>query len=109
MSHATDWRLMPDVAPAAAACFADLDRVFALDGEVIAQDSMSRTLRVEVGGKSAGDEFGFDRRDVLEDTTLRLVRTTPMTPSLPAGIIRPVSCPSSLSSCRCAMRFSAVS
>ena len=33
MSQATDWRLMPDVDPVAAERFADLDSVFALNGE----------------------------------------------------------------------------
>ena len=31
----SDWQLMPGVEPAAAACFADLDAVFALEGEII--------------------------------------------------------------------------
>ena len=51
MSKATDWRLMPDVDAAAAEHFADLDSVFALDGEIVAADSMTRTLRVEVNGR----------------------------------------------------------
>ena len=51
MSQATDWRLMPDVDPVAAARFADLDSVFALDGEIVAMDSMTRTLRVEINGR----------------------------------------------------------
>ena len=51
MSQATDWRLMADVDPLAAARFADLDSVFALDGEIVAMDSMTRTLRVEISGR----------------------------------------------------------
>ena len=51
MSQATDWRLMPDVDPVVAARFADLDSVFALDGEIVAADSMTRTLRVEINGR----------------------------------------------------------
>ncbi len=31
--------------------FGDIDKVFALDGETMAQDSLSRVLRVGVGGK----------------------------------------------------------
>ena len=50
MSQATGWRLMPDVDPLAAERFADLDSVFALDGEIVAADSMTRTLRVEING-----------------------------------------------------------
>jgi hypothetical protein len=51
MNQATDWRLLPDVDPAAAARFADLDCVFALEGEIVARDSMTRTLRVEINGR----------------------------------------------------------
>jgi tRNA A-37 threonylcarbamoyl transferase component Bud32 len=51
MSQATGWRLMPDVDPVAAARFADLDSVFALDGEIVARDSMSLTLRVDINGR----------------------------------------------------------
>jgi tRNA A-37 threonylcarbamoyl transferase component Bud32 len=51
MSKATDWRLMSDVDAAAAERFADLDSVFALDGEIVALDSMTRTLRVEINGR----------------------------------------------------------
>ncbi len=51
MNRATDWRLMPDIDAAAAARFADLDSVFALDGEIVAADSMTRTLRVEINGR----------------------------------------------------------
>ena len=46
----SDWQLMPVVDPFAAARFADLDAVFALEGDVVAQDSMTRTLRVEING-----------------------------------------------------------
>jgi tRNA A-37 threonylcarbamoyl transferase component Bud32 len=51
MSRATGWRLLPDVDPVAAECFADLDRVFTLEGEVVAADSMTRTLRVEINDR----------------------------------------------------------
>lgn len=51
MNQATGWRLLPDVDPVAAARFADLDSVFALDGEIVAADSMTRTLRVEINGR----------------------------------------------------------
>jgi len=51
MSQANDWRLMPDVDPAAAQRFADLDSVFALEGEMVALDSMTRTLRIEISGR----------------------------------------------------------
>ena len=51
MNQATDWQLLPDVDPAAAARFADLDCVFTLEGEVVARDSMSLTLRVEIKGR----------------------------------------------------------
>ncbi len=48
---ANNWRLMPDVDPAAAERFADLDSVFALEGEIVALDSMTRTLRIEINGR----------------------------------------------------------
>ena len=51
MSRATGWRLLPDVDPVAAERFADLDSVFTLEGEVVAADSMTRTLRVEINGR----------------------------------------------------------
>jgi tRNA A-37 threonylcarbamoyl transferase component Bud32 len=51
MSQANDWRLMPRVDPAAAERFADLDSVFALEGEIVAQDSMALTLRIEIKGR----------------------------------------------------------
>ena len=51
MSQANSWRLMPEVDPAAVERFADLDSVFALDGEIVALDSMTRTLRVEINGR----------------------------------------------------------
>lgn len=44
------WQLADDLPAAARAAFADLDRVFALEGEWIAADQMSKVLRVEVGG-----------------------------------------------------------
>lgn len=51
MSAANDWRLMPDIDPAAAERFADLDSVFALEGEIVARDSMALTLRIEINGR----------------------------------------------------------
>ncbi len=51
MSQANEWQLMPDVDPAAAERFADLDSVFALEGEMVALDSMTRTLRIEINGR----------------------------------------------------------
>ena len=56
MNQATDWQLLPDVDPAAAARFADLDCVFTLEGEVVARDSMSLTLRVEIKGRRHGEK-----------------------------------------------------
>lgn len=47
----SDWRVLPGIDPAAAARFADLDAVFALEGEIVAKDSTTRTVRVEVGGR----------------------------------------------------------
>lgn len=47
MSH---WQLDAALPPAARAAFADLDRVFALDGERIASDPLSKVLRVEIAG-----------------------------------------------------------
>jgi tRNA A-37 threonylcarbamoyl transferase component Bud32 len=51
MSQANEWRLMPDVDPAVAERFADLGCVFALEGEMVALDSMTRTLRIEINGR----------------------------------------------------------
>jgi hypothetical protein len=46
------WRLNPEFSSSlAAVLFGDIDRVFALDGELIAHDSLSRVLRVTAGGK----------------------------------------------------------
>ena len=46
----SQWRVLPGVDAAAAARFADLDAVFALEGEIVAKDSTTRTVRVEVNG-----------------------------------------------------------
>ena len=47
-----DWTLNPDYATGEAVCpFSDIDRVFALDGELITHDSLSRVLRVSIDGK----------------------------------------------------------
>ena len=45
-----DWWLNPQY-PSAAALFGDIDRVFALAGERITSDSLSRVLRVSAAGK----------------------------------------------------------
>ncbi|CAG0933302.1 MAG: 3-deoxy-D-manno-octulosonic acid kinase [Rhodocyclaceae bacterium] len=45
------WHVMPGTDPAAATRFADLDAVFALEGEIVAKDSTTRTVRVEVNGR----------------------------------------------------------
>ena len=47
----SEWRVLPGVDAEAAARFADLDAVFALEGEIVAKDSTTRTVRVEVGGR----------------------------------------------------------
>lgn len=44
------WQLAPELPAAAREAFADLERVFALEGEWIAGDQMSKVLRVEVAG-----------------------------------------------------------
>ncbi len=47
-----DWTLNPDYATGETVCpFSDIDRVFALDGELITHDSLSRVLRVSIDGK----------------------------------------------------------
>lgn len=51
-SDISRWRLRPDFASGeVAAAFGDIDRVFQLQGEQVAGDSLSRVLRVGVGGK----------------------------------------------------------
>lgn len=45
------WQLAADLPTAAQEVFADLDRVFALEGEWIAGDQMSKVLRVAVNGR----------------------------------------------------------
>lgn len=45
----SSWQILPDTDAAAARCFADLDAVFALEGEVVASDPMSKVIRVRVG------------------------------------------------------------
>lgn len=47
----SDWRILPGTEATAAARFADLDAVFALEGEIVAADSMTRTLRIEIDGR----------------------------------------------------------
>lgn len=46
----SEWRVLPGVEAAAAARFADLDAVFALEGIIVAKDSVSLTLRIEING-----------------------------------------------------------
>jgi tRNA A-37 threonylcarbamoyl transferase component Bud32 len=52
MSKENRWRVLPGTDPAAAERFADLDCIFALEGEVVAKDSMTRTQRVEINGRN---------------------------------------------------------
>jgi tRNA A-37 threonylcarbamoyl transferase component Bud32 len=47
----SEWQVLPGVEPAAAERFADLDAVFALEGEIVAKDSTTRTVRIEVEGR----------------------------------------------------------
>jgi len=47
----SEWRVLPGVEAAAAARFADLDAVFALEGEIVAKDSITRTVRAEINGR----------------------------------------------------------
>ncbi|MBZ0142099.1 MAG: hypothetical protein K8F56_00860, partial [Rhodocyclaceae bacterium] len=47
----SQWQVLPGTDPAAAARFADLDAVFAHEGEIVAMDSTTRTVRVDVGGR----------------------------------------------------------
>lgn len=47
----SQWQVLPGVDAAAMERFADLDAVFALEGEIVAKDSTTRTVRVEVGGR----------------------------------------------------------
>lgn len=45
------WQLAAELPEPAREAFADLDRVFALEGEWVAEDQMSRVLRLEVAGR----------------------------------------------------------
>ena len=47
----SQWQVLPGADPVAAKRFADLDAVFALEGEIIAKDSTTRTVRVEFNGR----------------------------------------------------------
>ena len=47
----SDWQVLPDADALAAGRFADLDTVFTLEGEVVARDSLTLTLRVEINGR----------------------------------------------------------
>jgi hypothetical protein len=64
---------MPDADPQAAQRFAGLDGVFALEGEVVAQDSMSRTLRLEINGR----RYYIKRYTGLGKKPLRRLFATP--------------------------------
>lgn len=46
----SEWQVASGTGPEAAAAFASLERVFALDGERIASDPLSEVIRVSVGG-----------------------------------------------------------
>lgn len=43
------WRIRPGTDPEAAGSFADLDAVFALQGEIISRDALKQVLRKIVG------------------------------------------------------------
>lgn len=47
----SDWQVLPGLDAATAQRFADLDAVFALEGEIVAKDSLTRTLRVVIDGR----------------------------------------------------------
>lgn len=47
----SQWQVLAGVDPAAAARFADLDAVFALEGDIVARDSLSITQRIEINGQ----------------------------------------------------------
>jgi tRNA A-37 threonylcarbamoyl transferase component Bud32 len=47
----SEWQILPNADPAAANRFADLDAVFAIEGEIVSKDSLSHTVRVEVNGR----------------------------------------------------------
>lgn len=49
MNASDHWRVTPGTEAEAARCFANLDAVFALTGEIVAKDSLTRTLRVTIG------------------------------------------------------------
>ena len=68
------WTVVDGISADAARAFANLDSVFALEGEPIAQDPLSEVIRVERGGhvprpqRGRVREFGFwghHRRGVL--------------------------------------------
>lgn len=46
----SEWRLAEDASPALRVAFADLDAVFALQGERITQDPLSEVVRIELDG-----------------------------------------------------------
>jgi tRNA A-37 threonylcarbamoyl transferase component Bud32 len=47
----SQWQVLPGVDAAATERFADLDAVFALEGEIVAKDSTTRTVRVDIAGR----------------------------------------------------------
>lgn len=69
----TQWQLMPGIDPAAAACFADLDKVFTLEGDIVARDAMSNVVRVAVNSR----HYYVKRYAGLGDKPLRRWLVTP--------------------------------
>lgn len=67
------WRVVPGTEMAAARCFADLDSVFALEGQIVAKDSLTRTLRVEISGRA----YYVKRYTGLGKKPLRRLLATP--------------------------------
>lgn len=67
------WHVAPDADTAARQAFADLDAVFALEGAVVALDSLTRTLRVEIGGRG----YYVKRYAGLGNKPLRRLFATP--------------------------------
>lgn len=69
----SQWQVLPQVDAEAAARFASLDAVFALEGEIVARDSLSHTLRVAVGGR----RYYVKRYHGLGKKPLRTLLATP--------------------------------
>ncbi len=47
----SQWQVLPGLDAATVERFADLDAVFALEGEIVAKDSVTRTVRVDIDGR----------------------------------------------------------